>query len=209
MRILPMADGKVIMSFAMITLLLMSWTLLKWPAWQKKDQKLSDFLPNKQASLFWRAVAFIGQPKLTVVYILLLALILWQNNERLPACWVIATLGSLDLVGIIVKRLVKRKRPRHHLPNDNGYSFPSGHVLGTTTLVLSVTTLWPAWQFKVIGFIWLSLVLLSRLFLRAHYPTDVLSTVIMSWGWVALTRELYAPVATWLISWPIFNGTIF
>lgn len=140
-------------------------------------------------------VAWIGQPKLTVGYAFVLAGVLWLTADSITAFWVLATLGSLDALGIGVKLYFKRKRPDQHLPGDDGYSFPSGHVLGTTVLVLMIWALWPTPWTGSLGLVWLMLVAASRLVLRAHYPSDVFSTMVMAAGWVALLRRLYAPLA--------------
>ncbi|KGL66234.1 hypothetical protein LX03_11620 [Limosilactobacillus mucosae] len=180
---------------ALATLIFMSWSLKYWPAFYHLDQRLHDQVPNRQNSFFWRGVAWIGQPKLTVGYAFVLAGVLWLTADSITAFWVLATLGSLDALGIGVKLYFKRKRPDQHLPGDDGYSFPSGHVLGTTVLVLMIWALWPTPWTGSLGLGWLMLVAASRLVLRAHYPSDVFSTMVMAAGWVALLRRLYAPLA--------------
>lgn len=199
MRIIPAQNDVLQMLAALVTLIFMGWSLKCWPAFQCLDQKLHDQFPNRQASLFWRMVAFIGQPKLTVGYAFILAGLTWLTADSMTALWVLATLGSLDAIGIGVKRFFKRQRPQRHLISDDGYSFPSGHVLGTTVLVLITWALWPTPLIGIMGLIWLLLVAVSRLVLRAHYPSDVFSTMIMAAGWVALLRRMYAPMVDWLL----------
>ena len=195
MRITPAQNDALQMLAALATLIFMSWSLKYWPAFYHLDQRLHDQVPNRQNSSFWRGVAWIGQPKLTVGYAFVLAGVLWLTADSITALWVLATLGSLDALGIGVKLYFKRKRPDQHLPGDDGYSFPSGHVLGATVLVLMIWALWPTPWTGSLGLVWLMLVAASRLVLRAHYPSDVFSTMVMAAGWVALLRRLYAPLA--------------
>lgn len=195
MRITPAQNDALQMLAALATLIFMSWSLKYWPAFYHLDQRLHDQVPNRQNSSFWRGVAWIGQPKLTVGYAFVLAGVLWLTADSITALWVLATLGSLDALGIGVKLYFKRKRPDQHLPGDDGYSFPSGHVLETTVLVLMIWALWPTPWTGSLGLVWLMLVAASRLVLRAHYPSDVFSTMVMAAGWVALLRRLYAPLA--------------
>lgn len=195
MRIIPAQNDALQMLAALATLIFMSWSLKYWPAFYHLDQRLHDQVPNRQNSSFWRGVAWIGQPKLTVGYAFVLAGVLWLTADSITAFWVLATLGSLDALGIGVKLYFKRKRPDQHLPGDDGYSFPSGHVLRTTVLVLMIWALWPTPWTGSLGLGWLMLVAASRLVLRAHYPSDVFSTMVMAAGWVALLRRLYAPLA--------------
>ena len=195
MRITPAQNDALQMLAALATLIFMSWSLKYWPAFYHLDKRLHDQVPNRQNSSFWRGVAWIGQPKLTVGYAFVLAGVLWLTADSITAFWVLATLGSLDALGIGVKLYFKRKRPDQHLPGDDGYSFPRGHVLGTTVLVLMIWALWPTPWTGSLGLVWLMLVAASRLVLRAHYPSDVFSTMVMAAGWVALLRRLYAPLA--------------
>ncbi|MFR0620855.1 phosphatase PAP2 family protein [Limosilactobacillus mucosae] len=199
MRIIPAQNDVLQMLVALVTLIFMGWSLKCWPAFHRFDQRLHNQIPNRQNSLFWRAVAFIGQPKLTVGYAFILAGLVDLTADSITALWVLATLGSLDAIGIGVKRFFKRQRPQCHLSIDDGYSFPSGHVLGTTVLVLMIWALWPTPLIGMAGLIWLLLVVVSRLVLRAHYPSDVFSTMVMAAGWVALFRRMYAPMVDWLI----------
>lgn len=199
MRIIPAQNDVLQMLAALVTLIFMGWSLKCWPAFHRFDQRLHNQIPNRQTSFFWRAVAFIGQPKLTVGYAFILAGLVDLTADSITALWVLATLGSLDAIGIGVKRFFKRQRPQRHLAIDDGYSFPSGHVLGTTVLVLMIWALWPTPLIGMAGLIWLLLVVVSRLVLRAHYPSDVFSTMVMAAGWVALFRRMYAPMVDWLI----------
>ena len=189
MRIIPAQNDALQMLAALATLIFMSWSLKYWPAFYHLDQRLHDQVPNRQNSSFWRGVAWI------VGYAFVLAGVLWLTADSITAFWVLATLGSLDALGIGVKLYFKRKRPDQHLPGDDGHSFPSGHVLGTTVLVLMIWALWPTPWTGSLGLGWLMLVAASRLVLRAHYPSDVFSTMVMAAGWVALLRRLYAPLA--------------
>ena len=114
MRITPAQNDALQMLAALATLIFMSWSLKYWPAFYHLDQRLHDQVPNRQNSSFWRGVAWIGQPKLTVGYAFVLAGVLWLTADSITALWVLATLGSLDALGIGVKLYFKRKRPDQH-----------------------------------------------------------------------------------------------
>ena len=78
--------------------------------------------------------AWVGEPWAVVVYVLILTVALLVIHEEQAAAWVLWTLGIGNVLGIITKKTLKRERPGAHLEHDDGYSFPSGHVLGGTTL---------------------------------------------------------------------------
>lgn len=130
---------------------------------------------------------------------------LWVNRRE--ALIVAVTLGWLivlgDLVGAQVKHVVERVRPCHVLAGvhqlagcGGTFGFPSNHALNTAAAaafgqVLYPATGWVSWPIvAVVGF--------SRVYVGAHYATDVLG------GWV-LGGVLGAGSAWLLLRWPVFR----
>ncbi|USS86227.1 phosphatase PAP2 family protein [Fructilactobacillus cliffordii] len=152
---------------------------------------------------FFTIVSFIASPKMDVVWMILLAFILWGCRARIPALFSLCLLVGGDALGFIVKHLVGRARPALHLAKDTGYSFPSGHVLGTM-LVLSI--IWiilvpmineknSMWIVRTILVIWLILVMISRVYLNAHFPTDVVGAATLAYFWLQIAEYLYVRYA--------------
>jgi membrane-associated phospholipid phosphatase len=148
-------------------------------------------LAHQPHNRFWNLVAWIGEPWAVVTYVLIMAGALLVDHEEQLAMWVLWTLGFGNILGIITKKLLKRERPGDHLEHDNGYSFPSGHVLGSTILYLIVVELWPTWPVMIIGGVAWLLVAGSRLFLRAHHVSDVGGTILFTGAWFIISTVLY------------------
>ncbi len=75
-----------------------------------------------------------------------------------------------------------------------GRSFPSGHVLNNTALALLACTIWGRWRFAWV-WAWVALVGYSRVYLGAHYPSDVVGSALLAWAYLELF--LLAARAVW------------
>lgn len=131
--------------------------------------------------------SFVGQPVFTVGIGLMIMAGGWmRTNIRLLLAGgaVLATIG----VGVILKLLFQRSRPITDYVLSMRYdtfSLPSGHALGSTVaygvVAYLVWQLLPApWNYIIAALLILLIVMigLSRIYLGAHYPSDVIA------GWV-------------------------
>ncbi len=139
----------------------------------------------------WQLIANLFDPKLLVLWDFLLAAWLMFQGQRARSLFVLITLGTVDVLGIMIKYTVKRTRPGTFTQARPSYSFPSGHTLGITVMALMFQMLFiNHWGHIVILLIWL-LVIVSRLTLHAHYPSDVIGAVLLAYGWWIGAELLY------------------
>ncbi|WP_377729500.1 phosphatase PAP2 family protein [Companilactobacillus baiquanensis] len=104
-----------------------------------------------------------------------------------------------DAIAFLIKITVKRPRPTDKLIPDAGYSFPSGHVFGTTILILLVIYLViPYFKNQETQFLlcalaisWLAVLIFSRLYLRGHFASDTLGSVLLAASWWEVSQMLY------------------
>lgn len=180
------------------------------------DSSIVDVIQKSQPgwkTLLYRSVTTLAEPKLTIVWMLILAFLLWGFKFKIPALWSLATLIGGDVIATIVKDVVQRARPTGHLAIDNGFSFPSGHVFGTfllismlwLILVPMIATPWRAWLVRILLIIWLALVMISRVYLNAHYPTDTVGAVLLAYLWLQVAEGLYIRLAPVMKHWPLLK----
>ncbi len=185
--------------------LLLSAAVLLWLIFNIKnsrrfnlfDRWLHHQLVKRHDCYSWQVIAFINDPKLMVVWDVLLAGLLLNEERNLTALWVLGTLGFADISGIILKKLIRRKRPLLHSDKEDGYSFPSGHVLGATTMGLIVLQLFAkdlgtGFVIAVVA-IW-AMVIFSRLSLKAHYPSDVLGATSLAIVCFSISQQLFLAI---------------
>lgn len=148
-------------------------------------------------------ISFLGSPKMDLLWTFIIAFLLWGFKLKIPALWAIGTVVGGDIVGWIVKHIVKRARPVQHMAKDDGYSFPSGHVLGfflvVGVLLLIVVPLIQKQSTRVICQILLVLAVLllaiSRVYLWAHYPVDTIGAMLLAYTWLQVAEWLYVAFA--------------
>jgi undecaprenyl-diphosphatase len=99
------------------------------------------------------------------------------------------------LLNVVLKNVFQRARPSfdHTLLTFSGYSFPSGHTMAATMLYGTLAALALAslrgwhWRFLVVvvATFLIMLVGFSRIYLGAHYLSDVLGAMVEGMAWLA------------------------
>ena len=188
-------NSYIVLPLAVAILLLLIFNIKNSRRFNLFDHWLHHQLVKKHDGYKWQVIAFINDQKLIVVWDVLLAGLLLNEERNLTAIWVLGTLGFADASGIVMKKLIRRRRPIMHSDMENGYSFPSGHVLGATTMGLILLQLF-AKEFGlifIIGIIalWV-MVIISRLSLKAHYPSDIVGATSLAVVCFSISQQLFS-----------------
>ena len=147
-----------------------------------------------------QALSTFGSPPVLGGIAAVAVLVLFQVRESRAALFLTFSLGGAMLINILFKLFFARVRPdlSQHLTPAPGYSFPSGHAMGSAAFFLAVflvgVQLFPRWRW-VAGILGVLLTLgigLSRLVLQVHYPSDVLAGWALSATWVLGVNLVYA-----------------
>lgn len=136
---------------------------------------------------FARTFTNLGNTSTIVIEAVILFIILIVFKQYPYAWFVAGVMICSNGFNWVLKHLVKRARPSvHHLVYADGYSFPSGHSVGSAALFgcLIILTLLliknKGWKTLLI-IIWASFPIVigyTRIFLHVHYPSDVVG------GWL-------------------------
>jgi membrane-associated phospholipid phosphatase len=151
------------------------------------------------------AITALGGSQVVIWLTAVAAVALVSLRHFRGAAALLLAVVSTQATVVAAKAVMARPRPADEMAiaDPSGWSFPSGHsataVALYVTLALIATTMLrgrvrPAIVFAVAGAI-VALVGLSRVYLGAHYPTDVLAGwatggVIVAASWAACSRLL-------------------
>ena len=120
----------------------------------------------------------------------------WKSESLLVA-------GNLSLAGILIvslKYIYQRPRPEIlHLVEEEGFSFPSGHSLAVTLLIGSLIIIVGQRVkdrtvkiiLQILLGIYLVSVIISRVYLGVHYPSDVLASLCLGLGILFIEFPFY------------------
>ena len=151
----------------------------------------SDFLNG-----FFEAITMLGEE--TIIIVLMAAVYFMADKNLARRIFFIAT-ASLS-VNCITKNFVKRPRPFTRgiscvrEETATGYSFPSGHTQTFATWSSAFSFYFKKNWMLILSVVLSLLVGLSRLYLGAHYPSDVIVGMILGFGFAYFGNKLYDKV---------------
>ena len=158
-------------------------------------------------------VSDFGFSPLDIITYVAIFAILATLGLRLEAVLAVASSLLAGAVGAGIRLLIGRMRPSPQLVHVaaplSGYSFPSGHVIQYTTLFgftfYVVLIVWRSSLLRnVVLIVLATLVILvgpSRVYLGAHWPSDVLGAYLLAGLWLAGTIELHLLLKRRLGKW--------
>jgi len=169
---------------------------------QSFDTSIQNFFQNNitmaNTQIFTK-ISFLGSPMMDIIYLVLIMVLLFWKNRKSTSLWIGFVLVGGNIISFLVKITVKRQRPLEKVIPASGYSFPSGHVFGTTLLVLTLIILVLPYLkkqlskniLKTLLIVWLIIVAISRVYLRGHFPSDVIGSALLAGTWWEYSELLY------------------
>ena len=156
---------------------------------------LPDFL-----TILFRTITHLIDIPVIITWVLIVAFIFYRKQWKLESYLM---LGNLILAGILIvtfKNIYQRPRPEIlHLVEEKGFSFPSGHSLAVTIMVGTLIVIFSQriknqlWKriVQILLGLYLVSVLISRVYLGVHYPSDVLASLCVGLGVLFIEFPFY------------------
>lgn len=198
-------NSKLIQAFIVIILFFSLGLVIKyWPDTviafdQTIQESVRGQLPNL-STRFFKLITVVGNT-VSQIAIAIMSVTFCYLKKWYPQARFIAVNAIISGICILSLKLIfQRVRPTlTHLVFAGGYSFPSGHSMGTFMIFGSIIILLQyympksIWKLLCQGILGLLIFLigLSRIYLGVHFPTDVLAGFILAYGILNLTAYIF------------------
>lgn len=166
----------------------------------------NEFHEERRALLTWGFifVTRLGDGWFVGLFTILFSLYIWRfrKNTRLAVWYFLTVSVGAGGVNQLVKIFFRRPRPTHveHLIVQGGYSFPSGHAMGSIItygallfLIIRASKSWkPVLAASVTLIPLIGLIGISRVYLGVHYPSDIIGGYSLGLAILSLSIGLYS-----------------
>ena len=191
-------------SFALLLFMIIGYIVKFYPEMlvgfdQPIQTAIRGDLPETLTLLF-RAITHLIDIPVIISWVLIVAFVFYRKQWKMESYLM---LGNLALAGILIvtfKNIYQRPRPEIlHLVEEKGFSFPSGHSLavtimvGTLIVILSQRIKNTVWR-KIVQILlssYIFSVLVSRVYLGVHYPSDVIASLCVGLGVLFMEFPFY------------------
>ena len=191
-------------SFALLLFMILGYIVKFYPNMligfdQPIQTAIRGDLPASLTFLF-RTITHLIDIPVIITWVLIVAFIFYRKRWKLETYLM---LGNLTLAGILIvtfKNIYQRPRPEIlHLVEEKGFSFPSGHSLAVTIMVGTLIVIFSQrikdqlWKriVQILLGLYLVSVLISRVYLGVHYPSDVLASLCVGLGVLFIEFPFY------------------
>lgn len=191
-------------SFALLLFIIIGYIVKFYPEMlvsfdQPIQTAIRGDLPETLTLLF-RVITHLIDIPFIISWVLIVAFVFYRKQWKMESYLM---LGNLTLAGILIvtfKNIYQRPRPEIvHLVEEKGFSFPSGHSLAVTLMVGSLIVILSqrikntTWRkvVQILLSLYLVSVLVSRVYLGVHYPSDVIASLCVGLGVLFMEFPFY------------------
>jgi undecaprenyl-diphosphatase len=141
----------------------------------------------------------LGDPLVVTALAVLAAGVMLLVGRRRAAVYLLLARVVAVVIGDGLKEVIRRARPvlAHPVAHAHGFSFPSGHALGSAALYASVAVVIgsrvPFATRLALGLLPPLVVAATRVLLGVHFPSDVVAGLFTGWAIALLLAAAMQP----------------
>lgn len=186
-----MKNKKYYIPFTLLVLFIINSILVINNKYVSIDDSVHNFImkfSSEMTTKFMKIFTFLGStPFITGLCVLVFVILLYKKQKEYAyKCAGILVISTL--INNIVKVIVRRPRPEYITVVENTFSYPSGHTMASVTLygflIYFILQSKISKTYKIVFSIVLGiipvLVGISRIYLGAHYFSDVFGGALLS-----------------------------
>lgn len=179
--------ASIYLALFLILLILVKTNSTIVTSFDKFVQNLLLPITNPTNTRIVEKITYLGGPRIAAILSIIVSLYMFIRHNFKAGIWSASTLVIGNLINVLAKNLIQRPRPSDKLVAIGGYSFPSGHTFGTALFIFLVVFLIVP-QIKdvtlrriltFLGFLWILIIALTRVYLHVHYPTDTIASILL------------------------------
>ncbi|MBU5363785.1 phosphatase PAP2 family protein [Enterococcus devriesei] len=156
--------------------------------------------PQMNSYFLW--VTKFANPITVVILSIVFVALFYFNQQKITALWLALSMALISGLGNhLLKLFFHRARPTilPHLVTEHSFSFPSGHATASTLLygtLIFVAGLFfkekvPRLLVQIVLGLLIFSIIVSRIYLGVHYPSDVLAGFLFGSSWLLFTYPYY------------------
>lgn len=191
-------------SFAFLIFVLIGYTVQFYPETLNSfDTTIQSFVRGQLPdglTQFFRLITVSGNVLSQVIIVAVATIIFFLLKWKSEAYFILASGSLAGIIIMVMKLIYHRHRPTlEHLVFAPGFSFPSGHALGSImifgalALILMgrVHSRGAKLAIQILIAMFIILVGLSRIYLGVHFPSDVIGGFVLGYGVLNLLYYYY------------------
>lgn len=159
---------------------------------------------SSEASSMIYSFARIGNISYLLLIAFIIALVLLFKKEIRNLFWFGFSMGLTGgLAPLVLKNVVRRGRPTDGLMTRSGYSFPSGHAMGSLALyglvimlaIIYIRKLWLRYTVMISCFAIILIISWSRIHLGFHFFSDVVGSLFLGVSLQIVVWNVYLSIS--------------
>lgn len=186
-----MKNKKIYIICLLLALFIINTVLVVTNCYDAIDECVHNFImryAGEVATKGMKTITFFGSTMFMVILCTIIFLIFLLKKRKSYAFSTAGILIVSTVINNVIKLIIRRPRPQYITVVEHSFSYPSGHTMASTTLYgfiiyLIIKSNMPK-QYKIIYSSVLGLLIflvgLSRIYLGAHFFSDVFGGMLLS-----------------------------
>ena len=186
-----MKKNKLYLAVCLIALFIINTILVMTKCYTKIDDVIHNTVLHMHSEITTKVmhgVTFLGSTVFIVLLAIVLFIIFLWKKRKVYAYSTVGILIISTIINNVIKIIIRRNRPSYMTVIENSFSYPSGHMMASTTLYgfLAYLIIKSNMQKKYKTIYSTLLVLLiicigiSRIYLGAHFFSDIFGGALIS-----------------------------